>query len=47
MVITGGSSHPQPRITPHPECEANVMELLLENMERLWRGESLLRNQVV
>ncbi|HYZ63531.1 MAG TPA: D-2-hydroxyacid dehydrogenase [Acetobacteraceae bacterium] len=27
--------------------EPNVLEILMENLERLWRGESALRNQVV
>jgi phosphoglycerate dehydrogenase-like enzyme len=39
-------------ITPHTggetrEYEANVNEILVENLERMWRGESELRNQVV
>jgi phosphoglycerate dehydrogenase-like enzyme len=39
-------------ITPHTggetrRYEANVIEILLENLERLWRGEAELRNQVV
>ena len=27
--------------------EANVIEILMENLDRLWRGETELRNQVV
>jgi len=39
-------------ITPHTggetrKYEANVNEILLENLERMWRGETALRNQVV
>jgi phosphoglycerate dehydrogenase-like enzyme len=39
-------------ITPHTggetrKYEANVIEILLENLDRLWRGEAVLRNQVV
>jgi phosphoglycerate dehydrogenase-like enzyme len=39
-------------ITPHTAGETrryedNVIELLLENLERLWRGETVLRNQFV
>ncbi len=39
-------------ITPHTAGETrryedNVLDLLMENLERLWRGESTLRNQVV
>jgi len=39
-------------ITPHTggetrKYEANVIELLMENLDRLWRGEAALRNQVV
>ena len=39
-------------ITPHTAGETaryedNVIDLLLENLERLWRGETALRNQVV
>jgi phosphoglycerate dehydrogenase-like enzyme len=39
-------------ITPHTggetrKYEANVIEILLENLERMWRGETVLRNQVV
>ncbi|HME21129.1 MAG TPA: D-2-hydroxyacid dehydrogenase [Acetobacteraceae bacterium] len=39
-------------ITPHTggetrQYEANVIEFLVENLERMWRGETTLRNQVV
>jgi phosphoglycerate dehydrogenase-like enzyme len=39
-------------ITPHTggetrKYEANVNEILLENLERMWRGEQELRNQIV
>ena len=39
-------------ITPHTggetrQYEANVNEILVENLERMWRGETALRNQVV
>jgi D-2-hydroxyacid dehydrogenase (NADP+) len=39
-------------ITPHTagetsKYEDNVVDILLDNMERLWRGETQLRNQVV
>jgi len=39
-------------ITPHTagetrKYEANVIEILLENLDRLWRGETVLRNGVV
>jgi phosphoglycerate dehydrogenase-like enzyme len=39
-------------ITPHTAGETrryedNVIDLLLENLDRLWRGETVLRNQVV
>jgi phosphoglycerate dehydrogenase-like enzyme len=39
-------------ITPHTggetrKYEANVIEILRENLERMWRGETVLRNQVV
>jgi phosphoglycerate dehydrogenase-like enzyme len=38
--------------TPHTggetrRYEANVIAILLENLDRLWRGETMLRNQVV
>ena len=43
---------PNVLITPHTggettQYEKNVNEILLENLERLWRGESGLRNQIV
>jgi phosphoglycerate dehydrogenase-like enzyme len=39
-------------ITPHTAGETcayedNVIDLLLENLERLWRGETALVNQIV
>ena len=39
-------------ITPHTAGETrryedNVLDLLLDNLDRLWRGETALRNQVV
>jgi phosphoglycerate dehydrogenase-like enzyme len=39
-------------ITPHSagetrEYEENVLNLLLDNLERMWLGEQNLRNQVV
>ncbi len=39
-------------ITPHTggetrQYEANVNEILVENLERMWRGETVLRNQVL
>jgi phosphoglycerate dehydrogenase-like enzyme len=39
-------------ITPHTggetrQYEANVNAILVENLERMWRGETTLRNQVV
>jgi phosphoglycerate dehydrogenase-like enzyme len=39
-------------ITPHTggetrQYEANVNAILVENLERMWRGETMLRNQVV
>jgi phosphoglycerate dehydrogenase-like enzyme len=39
-------------ITPHTagetrSYEANVVDILIENLERLWRGEAALRNQIV
>jgi phosphoglycerate dehydrogenase-like enzyme len=39
-------------VTPHTggetrQYEANVNEILIENLERMWRGETALRNQVV
>jgi phosphoglycerate dehydrogenase-like enzyme len=43
---------PNVLITPHTggetrKYEANVNEILVENLERMWRGETELRNQVV
>ena len=43
---------PNVLITPHTAGETrryedNVIDLLLENLDRLWRGESELKNQVV
>jgi phosphoglycerate dehydrogenase-like enzyme len=43
---------PNVLITPHTggettQYEKNVNEILLENLERLWRGEIALRNQIV
>lgn len=45
-------SMPNVFITPHTggetrKYEANVNEILVENLERMWRGETALRNQVV
>ncbi len=45
-------SMPNVFITPHTggetrKYEANVNEILVENLDRLWRGEATLRNQVV
>jgi D-2-hydroxyacid dehydrogenase (NADP+) len=45
-------SAPNVLITPHTAGETrryedNVIDLLLENLERLWRGEAVLRNQFV
>ncbi len=45
-------SMPNVFITPHTggetrKYEANVIEILLENLDRMWRGETSLRNQVV
>jgi len=39
-------------LTPHTggettRYEANVIEILMENLDRLWRGETELRNQIV
>jgi phosphoglycerate dehydrogenase-like enzyme len=39
-------------ITPHTggetrQYEANVIEILVDNLQRLWRGETELRNQVI
>jgi phosphoglycerate dehydrogenase-like enzyme len=43
---------PNVLITPHTARETRryedkVLDLLLENLERLWRGETVLRNQFV
>jgi len=43
---------PNVLVTPHTAGETqryedNVIDLLMENLERLWRGESVLRNQFV
>jgi len=43
---------PDVLITPHTAGETrryedNVIDLLLENLERLWRGEAVLKNQFV
>ena len=45
-------SLPNVLITPHTAGETrryedNVIDILLENLDRLWRGETALRNQVV
>ncbi len=45
-------SMPNVLITPHTAGETrryedNVLDLLVENLDRLWRGESSLKNQVV
>jgi phosphoglycerate dehydrogenase-like enzyme len=45
-------SAPNVLITPHTAGETrryedNVIDLLLENLERLWRGEAVLKNQFV
>jgi phosphoglycerate dehydrogenase-like enzyme len=45
-------SMPNVLITPHTAGETQryedaVIDILLENLERLWRGESTLRNQIV
>ena len=39
-------------ITPHTAGETrhyedNVLDILQENLDRLWRGETALRNQIV
>ena len=44
-------SLPNVLITPHTAGETrryedNVIDLLLENLERLWRGDEALRNQI-
>ena len=43
---------PNALITPHTAGETrryedNVLDILQENLERLWRGETTLRNQIV
>jgi phosphoglycerate dehydrogenase-like enzyme len=43
---------PNVLLTPHTAGETQryedaVIDILLENLERLWRGESQLRNQIV
>ena len=43
---------PNVLITPHTAGETQryedaVIDILLENLDRLWRGETELRNQVV
>jgi phosphoglycerate dehydrogenase-like enzyme len=43
---------PNVLITPHTagetrRYEENVIDILMENLDRLWRGESALRNQIV
>jgi D-2-hydroxyacid dehydrogenase (NADP+) len=45
-------SLPNALVTPHTagetrQYETNVMDMLLENLDRLWRGETSLLNQVV
>jgi D-2-hydroxyacid dehydrogenase (NADP+) len=45
-------SMPNVLLTPHTggetrQYEANVIAILTENLDRLWRGEAALRNQVV
>jgi phosphoglycerate dehydrogenase-like enzyme len=45
-------SAPSVFLTPHTggetrKYEANANDILVENLERLWRGETALRNQVV
>jgi phosphoglycerate dehydrogenase-like enzyme len=45
-------SMPNVFLTPHTggettKYEANVIDILMENLDRLWRGEILLRNQVI
>jgi D-2-hydroxyacid dehydrogenase (NADP+) len=43
---------PNVLITPHTAGETqryedNVVDLLIENLDRQWRGETRLRNQIV
>jgi len=53
--LAGGSplwTMPNVFITPHTAGETrayedNVIDILLENLDRLWRGEKTLRNQVI
>jgi phosphoglycerate dehydrogenase-like enzyme len=51
-ATSGLWSVPNVLITPHTAGETrryedNVIDLLLENLERLWRGETALKNQFV
>ena len=50
-ATSGLWSLPNVLITPHTAGETrryedNVIDLLLENLERLWRGDEALRNQI-
>jgi phosphoglycerate dehydrogenase-like enzyme len=43
---------PNVLITPHTagetrQYEDNVLDIMMDNLERLWRGETALRNQIV
>ena len=43
---------PNVLITPHTAGETrryedNVIDILVENLDRLWRGETALKNQIV
>lgn len=43
---------PNALITPHTagetrKYEENVLDILMDNLDRLWRGETKLRNQIV
>jgi D-2-hydroxyacid dehydrogenase (NADP+) len=43
---------PQVLVTPHTagetrKYEDNVIEILRDNLDRLWRGEARLRNEIV
>jgi D-2-hydroxyacid dehydrogenase (NADP+) len=43
---------PQVLVTPHTagetrKYEDNVLDLLMENLDRLYRGETSLKNQIV
>lgn len=45
-------SHPAVLVTPHTAGETrryedNVVDILVDNLDRLWRGETTLRNEVV